>query len=170
MLLKFRSFSWHRSACKGPGSAMLTNASFPQLCMWGGRERGRPRVSVVTIIKVSSCRATDWPDWTLWSCLKAPDRCGAGAKQKGGSASCEDRLTSHLSGPMEASPGDKHHQGEVRSHPLTQVGDFPTFLLPLVSHEGRGAASKDCGLQSPSRPCPHVRCPGRHLRRLRRVV
>jgi len=90
-------------------------------------------VSVATIIRASSCRATERPSCTLRPCLRTPTAAGRAPVRR------EDV---QLPGPLQASSGVEHHRGEIHAHPPTRVGALSVPLFPLVLEELGGAATE----------------------------
>jgi len=99
-------------------------------------------VSVDTIIKASSCRATERPGWALRPCLRAPtaagwEPCRREAVHRANTA------YDNLPGPVDAAPCVKHHRGLtpcVHPHSATGFGALRDLLFPIVFQEGRCTA------------------------------
>jgi len=91
---------------------------------WGDRQ-------VDTIIKGSSCQATEHPSCDAEALPQGPHSRGAGAGQEEGSASRKHCLQGSLPGPVEAAPWVKHNRGEVHPHSATGVGALPDLCSPM---------------------------------------
>jgi len=129
-------------------------------------------VSVDTIIRASSCRATERPSCKLRSCLRAPTATGRALGRSRALHRANIAFATTFPAPWRPHTGVEHHGGEVHANPPAGVGALPTNLFPYVFQEGGGAASQgptgdrilgglsSGPLQAPaSRPTPSAGCP-----------
>jgi len=97
-------------------------------------------VSVDTIIRVSSCRATERPSRTLRPSLRSPAAAGRALGRSGAVHRANIAFVTTFPPPVEAPQVFDHHGGEVDVHPPAVVGALQTPLFSLV-FQGSGCTA-----------------------------